>query len=837
MARGELRIYFGVAPGVGKTYAMLNEGWRRTTRGTDVVVGYYEDHGRESTNEQLHDLPIVPRRHISHRDRVLSEMDIDAVLARKPEVALVDELAHTNAPGSRNDKRWKDVEELLEAGIDVVTTLNVQHIESLNDVVERVTEVRQRETVPDAFLRTADQVELVDMSPQALRRRMAHGNIYPADKVDAALANYFREVNLNALRELALLWVADQVDDKLQEYREHHGISEVWDTREKVVVALSTAPGEEQVIRRAARAAMRNKAELIGIHVRTDDGLRTHTNGDLKIYIDLLAEFGGVYREVVGNRLASALVNAARVENATQLFIGETDRNRWSALWHGSTVGAVVRLSGAGLDVHVISTQGTGIDRGDTSRAARWLNLAPISLQRRLSAWAMVVLGLPLLSIVTVQARGDIGLQSAVLLFLISAVIVGAIGGIWPAFFGAIAAFAVLDYFFTEPLHNFTIANSDDGFTLAAFIIVAGVVSVLVDISSRWARDARLAQSEARGLTRMATAMLNRGDPLTGVLDDLVSTFRLDGASLLIPSPMGWRSEATAGSSPPPTPIDGDGTVSIALPGGSQLAVHGSHLSAEDETTLRTFGSQIGVAIEARRLQEEVAAATTAAQSNELRAALLSAVSHDLRTPLATIKAGVTGLLAHGMNWQEDGTHKVLLTIDQEADRLNAMVANLLDMSRIRAGALVPKCNAVSVDEIVAELLDAVEVTPRRVTLQLATDVADVMVDRELLLRALVNVLDNALKYSAEDSQVHLSAADLGDRVVFRVVDFGPGIDEDEHERVFQPFQRLDDAPEGKGVGLGLAIAKGFVEAMGGSIELDDTPNGGTTISISVPSA
>src|SRR5262245_4057431 len=322
MARGSLRVYLGAAPGVGKTFAMLNEGHRAASRGTDVVVGLVETHGRKLTLDQGGDLEVVPRRAISYRGTEFTEMDVDAVLAREPERVLVDELAHTNVPGSRNEKRWQDVGELLEAGIDVITTVNIQHLESVNDVVERITGVKQAETVPDEVVRAAEQIELVDMSPEALRRRMAHGNIYPAERIDASLANYFRLGNLAALREIALLWVADRVEESLQQYLEDHGIGSAWETRERVVVALTGAPGGDVLIRRAARMARRAQGDLIGVHVRSSDGLADRESSSLDGHRRLLIDVGGAYQELTADDVAAGLVQLARAERATQLVLG-----------------------------------------------------------------------------------------------------------------------------------------------------------------------------------------------------------------------------------------------------------------------------------------------------------------------------------------------------------------------------------------------------------------------------------------------------------------------------------------------------------------------------------
>jgi two-component system sensor histidine kinase KdpD len=382
---GTMRVYLGAAPGVGKTVAMLGEGRRRRDRGADVVVGYVETHGRVFTEAQLDDLEVVPRRVLIHRDAKFEEMDLDAVIARAPKVVLVDELAHTNIPGSTHEKRWQDIDTILEAGIDVISTVNIQHLESMNDVVERITGIRQLETVPDAFVRRADQIELVDMSPEALRRRLAHGNVYPSHKVDAALANYFRPGNLAALRELALLWVADRVEDGLRKYMTLHDIDHSWETRERVLVAITGAPGGDHVIRRAARMAGRSAGELFGVFVSASDGLARRAGPGLDAQRRLLDELGGRYLEVVGDDVAMALVGAARAERATQLVLGASRRSNARERLGGSIVAAVLRAAGE-LDVHVISS---APEASEPSRRWRLRHRGRVSTRRRLAGAAL----------------------------------------------------------------------------------------------------------------------------------------------------------------------------------------------------------------------------------------------------------------------------------------------------------------------------------------------------------------------------------------------------------------------------------------------------------------
>ena len=421
MARGRLRVYLGAAPGVGKTYAMLNEGHRRAERGTDVVVGFVETHGRPKTLEQTRNLEVIPRRVLEYRGTTFEEMDLDAILARKPTQVLVDELAHTNVPGSRHEKRWEDVEEILDAGIDVISTVNIQHLESLNDVVKAITGVDQRETIPDEVVRRAQQVELVDQTPEALRRRMAHGNIYAPEKVDAALANYFRLGNLGALRELALMWTADRVDEALEEYREAHGISGTWETRERVIVAITGSPAGADVIRRAARMAMRTRGDLLGLHVRPADGLAGPSTQQLAENRLLLTELGGEYHEVAGADIAEAMVRFARAENGTQLMLGASRQSRWSQFTRGSVINSVIRQSGP-IDVHVISSASTD-DQGTASRGTSRRRSA-LPRRRVLTGWALAIVAPLLMTLLLSQVRDAVSLPADLLLFLFLVVVV-----------------------------------------------------------------------------------------------------------------------------------------------------------------------------------------------------------------------------------------------------------------------------------------------------------------------------------------------------------------------------------------------------------------------------
>ena len=834
MARGTLRIYLGAAPGVGKTFAMLNEGRRRAERGGDVVVGFVETHGRVNTSEQIGALPVMHRQQVPYRNTVFEEMDVDEVLDRRPGVVLVDELAHTNTPGMRHAKRWQDVEELLDAGIDVISTVNVQHLESLNDVVERITGVAQRETVPDSFVRAADQIELVDMSPEALRRRMAHGNIYPAEKVAAALANYFRPGNLGALRELALLWVADRVEETLQDYLADHGITTTWETRERVVVGLTGAPGGDHLIRRGARMAGRLRGDLVGVHVGSADGLSSSTGDHLERQRALLVELGGSYREVVGDDVATALGAFAEAEQATQVVLGATRRSRWSELMRGSLASEVQRRL-PGVDVHLISTAEPE-HLGRPTLPLRRGGLTAVPRAREMAAWLVCLVGFPLITLMLVNLHRHLNLSSALLVNLALVLVVSAIGGIRPGVFASVESSLLTNWFLTPPVHTLTIAKTDNVVALGVFIAVAISVSTLVDRTARQSREARRARADATALARSTGSIIAASDPLPDLVDQLRTLFGMESVAVLDRSGDGWTINTSAGSNPPASPEDG---TAIALDdvGATQLVLRGRAVTGDDLGVLRAFGDQVSLALEARQLRRDAQTIEALSESNALRTALLQAVSHDLRTPLASIKASVPGLMVGDVGFTVDERATLLSTIDTSADRLDRVIGNLLDMSRLQAGATRPALTPSPMEEVVAAALSALDAPHDRVLVDVSEELPLVLTDPALLERAVANLVSNALTWSPLDRTVRIEAAKVAGHAELRVIDRGPGIPMVDRERVFEPFQRLGDRSGDAGAGLGLAIAKGFVEVIGARLELDDTPGGGSTFTIILPIA
>ncbi len=768
MARGRHRIYLGAAPGVGKTVAMLDEGRRRLARGTDVVVGLVETHGREHTAEMVEGLEVLPRVRREHRGVTLEEMDLDGLLARRPAVALVDELAHTNAPGSRHEKRWQDVDVLLDAGIDVISTVNIQHLESLNDVVESMTGVVQQETVPDEVVRRADQIELVDMSPEALRRRMAHGNIYKAEKVDAALANYFRVGNLSALRELALLWLADRVDEGLGRYRADHGIDSSWPTRERVVVALSGGPEGETLLRRGARIASRGAGgELLAVYVARADGLSGPPLPGLAALRRLTEELGGSWRTVTGADPAEAILDVARGVNASQVVIGSTRRKRWRTLVVPSTTEEVISHSGD-IDVHVV-THSFAAGRGwRVSRAA-------LPRRRVRLGYAAAVVGPLVLTALLALLPQDPGLPLTVPLYLLVTVLVALLGGIGPAVVGALASSGLLNWFFLEPVRTLTISEPENAIALVVFVAVAVVGGV------RRAHQRPAGRGGDRGPARVGRPRGAHPHPARVHRPD-------DGAARarrrhVRGAARGRRAAGHGGPAGrgrgrgglrhrrgtgrargPGDPASGDWEQTHATADDEHdLVLVGVQVPADRQRLLAAFAAHAGAILQRRALQQAAGEAAALARDSSARTALLSAVSHDLRTPLAGIKAAIGSLRSSEVTFSPEDEAELEAAIEDSADRLDALIGNLLDMSRLQAGALVASPRPVDLGEVVPAAVAAVT-EPDRVDWSLDPAARVVVADPGLLDRVLGNVVENALRHQPSPGRVRVSTSGLGGR-------------------------------------------------------------------------
>lgn len=829
--RGELRIYLGAAPGVGKTFAMLGEAHRRVERGTDVVAAVVETHGRKKTADLLQGIEMVQPRYIEYRGKRFPELDVEAVLQRQPHVVLVDELAHTNTPGSRNPKRWQDVEELLDAGITVITTVNVQHLESLNDVVTQITGIEQQEKVPDEVVRAADQIELVDITPEALRRRLAHGNVYASERVDAALSNYFRKGNLTALRELALLWLADQVDAALEKYREENKITETWEARERVVVAVTGGSESETLVRRASRIASKSSAELMVVHVVRGDGLSGVSAPQMGKVRELVTSLGATVHTVVGDDVPSALLEFARDENATQLVIGTSRRSRWARIFDEGIGAAVVQQSGS-IDVHMVT-------HPEASKESLWSRISP--RQQHLASWlAAIVVPSAICALIVLVLDPILGVGGESALFFVGVLVVALLGGVAPAALSALLSGLLLNYFLIEPRYTFTIAEPDNAITTVVLLVVAVAVAALVDSAAKRTREARRASQEAELLALFAGSVL-RGADLDTLLERVRETYSQRAVSMLriLDGNAEGQVVACVGDNPC---VDVD-TADTAIEVGDDefwMLMAGRKLPARDRKVLAAVAKQAAGLVKQRELTEEAGKAEAISQADELRRSLLSAVSHDLRTPLAAAKAAVSSLRSDDIDFSAEDTSELLATIEESVDQLTALVGNLLDSSRLAAGVLKPELRTVYLEETVQRALLGISKGltgfRRRGLDRVKVDVADakVLADSGLLERVLANLIDNALRY-APDSPIRVTAGQVGNRVLIAVVDEGPGIPRGTEEQLFAPFQRLGDQDTSIGVGLGLSVARGFVEAMDGTISSNDTPGGGLTVEIDLP--
>ena len=835
--RGALQVFLGCAPGVGKTYEMLAHARQLADEGADVVIGIVESHGRVATEALTAGFETIPRRQVTYRGTTLADLDVDAVQRRRPDVVLVDELAHTNPPGSAHAKRWGDIEALRDAGIDVLSTVNIQHLESLNDVVAQITGTTQQETVPDDVVRGADQIELVDIAPQALRQRLSAGKVYPDSRIDGALVNYFREGNLTALRELALLWLADQVDDHLAAYRAAHGITETWEARERVVVAITGGPESATLLRRAHRIASRSSAELVAVHVVRGDGLADHSSVDVGRLHDLAAGFGSRIHSVVGDDIPTALLEFARGVNATQLVLGTSRRPRWRRILEEGVGASVVRSSGR-IDVHMVTHEETG--------GRRRLDIRQSRFHRPLSWVLAVVVPAALTGVLWFLDRW-LGFASESALFFVAVLAVSMLGGVAPAALSAVVSGLLLNYFYTDPRFTFTINEPDNLITILVMLLIAIAVAVLVDSATVRRVQAQRAGRDAELLALFSRAVLGGAD-VPGLLDRVRETYDQTAVSVVLRTGRDRTVvEAAVGVSPPTTAAQAD-TVCTVSDGEYELLLRGPRVAAGDRTVLESVATQAAGAVQRHRLESEAAEATALAQTDELRRALLTAVSHDLRTPLAAAKASVSSLRSPDVTFSADDTAELLATTEESIDQLAALVGNLLDSSRLAAGAVAPQIRRTYVVEVIHRA--AASVQGRAASspeIAFALDHAWADTDAGLLERALANLIDNAIRHgtpppgSGRDVGVRVEAALTHDdppRCRIRVIDHGPGIPASERERVFTAFHQYGDQHgSSTGVGLGLSVASGFVNAIGGTVNVADTPGGGTTMVVSLPTS
>ncbi|WP_426975851.1 DUF4118 domain-containing protein [Pseudarthrobacter sp. O4] len=867
MARGTLRIFLGSAPGVGKTYAMLREGHRLRANGQDVVAVAARDRGRKETRELLEGLELIPAARVPYGGLLVEELDLDAALRRSPATAIVDEYAHSNVPGSRNPYRWQDIDELLDAGINVLSTVDVQHLASLSDVVSAITGVRPAQTVPDAIARRAEQIQLVDVSPDVLRQRLADGKIVAKDRIDAALSNYFRPGNMAALRELALLWLADRVDESLASYRQGNGIEDSWPARERIVVGLKGGPDGEALIRRGARILNRvNGGDLLAVHVRAAEGVAAESPQALEAQRRLVLDLGGSYHIVAGEDPAAALLDFARSVNASQIVLGVSRQGKLAGLLKGLRGGAtgtrVVRDSGD-IDVHMVSQP---LHDG-RSGLPRRQDLGRV----RATVGFLLAVFLPALLQLVLAVSPDKNLATTVLVQLTGSVAVALVGGLWPAILAALWSSLLVNYFSTPPLGTLIISDSENVLALLVFVGVSAAVAIVVDVSARRSKEAALARAEATTLADLSRGAADSEDTVMGLLAQAMDVFQVRGAALFsLPdddddrdgsrgggstrsqgdgSRPGWRLIASVGEVPPAPPGSGDAPGTSGIQGDNVeqinattcLVLSGRVLPASDRRLLGAFGVHLVAQLERQRLLASRNEVLRLAESNTMRTSILRAVSHDLRTPLAGIKLAVGGLRQQGVSYTPEEEQELLATIEECSDRLDVLVGNLLDMSRITSDSIRPLLRPVRWQEVIPGGLHGI--APGRVRAELPANMPEVDADPGMLERVIANIVENAVKY-APDSDIVLagSAGGLSRASVtgrpageLRIIDHGTGVPAERVVEMFRPFQRLDDASPATGVGLGLAVAKGFTEAMGGRLTAEATPGGGLTMAISLP--
>jgi len=864
---GKLKIFVGAAPGVGKTYEMLQSAHAKLKAGADVVVGIVETHGRAETEALLKGLEVLPRKRIFYRDQVLEEMDIDALIARRPQIALVDELAHTNAPGSRHPKRYLDVEELLSRGIDVYTAVNIQHIESLNDVVAQITHVRVRETVPDSVFDRADAIELIDLTPDDLIQRLKEGKVYVPKQAERALEHYFSPGNLTALRELALRRTAERVDEQLLTHMQANAIPGPWAAGERILVCISEDPRAAGLVRYTKRLADRLHAPWTAISIETRRSLQlTDEQRDRLADTMRLAEaLGGEAITIpgIGRRIADDLMSFAQANNVTQIVIGKATRSRWFELVRGSVVHDLVRRAG-NISVHVIAGDEQPVGTTGVQTAAR---AEPFNPRPYLMGLLFVAIALGLSELIP----PIFGVANADLVFLTAVVGVAVRYGLWPSLLASVAASLCYNFFFLPPVYTFTITDPTN---VAAFLLFMLVAILISNFAARVRSQAVTAIGRAR--TTELLYAFSRKLAGTATLDDVLWATAYQIALMLkvrvvLLLPQNGVLTVMAGYPPEDELDQADlaaanwawsndrpaGRGSDTLPGAKRLFLPmrtgrgpigvigidddrtGPLLTPDQGRLLDALVDQGALAIERVLLVEDMDRVKRSVESDRLRGALLTSISHDLKTPLASVLGAASTMRDLEPGLTDAQKRDLLATVIDESERLNRFIANLLDMTKLESGAIVPNTARHDVGEIIGSALRRASkiLVHHRVSLQLAADMPMLELDAVLFEQVIFNLLDNAAKYAPADTTISIRSARDGDAVVLQVMDEGSGIPPAELESVFEKFHRVEKRDHVRpGTGLGLAISRGFVEAMHGTISAANrTDRSGAVLSIRLP--
>lgn len=858
--RGKLKIFFGMAAGVGKTYAMLEAAQQQKAAGVDVVVGVAETHGRTETQALLQHLEVIPKREQSYHDTLLQEMDLDVILDRNPQLVLVDELAHTNAPGSRHLKRYQDVLEILAAGINVYTTLNVQHIESRSDAVRQITGIQVHETVPDTLLETADEIELIDLSPEDLRKRLAEGKVYTAERVEIAANNFFRTGNLTALREMALRLTAERVDHQLQDYMQVKQIAGPWKSGERLMVAVSPAQFSERLIRWTRRMAYNLEAPWVAIHVETTRQLNESEKKGLANNLALARKLGAEVVIASGENIADTLIRVARQRNVTQIIVGKPLRSRWDELLKGSVIDHLVRISGA-IDIYVV----TG-DEPAHPQASRMAINKPV-LHSGWRNYALSVLTVGIITYINYLLLGYIGYLSVGLVDLFTVLLVAVFWGRGPALLTATLSALSWNFLFMEPQFTFAINRIQD---VILFFLYFGIAAIAGNLTARIREQEKIARANADRtmavytLARETTRAIDMDGVLRIAVEQISSLFDADVAIILTegnilrssPHPTSalqlsekefsvafWAFEngKPAGMFTDTLPMSEAHYIPLLTPnrtvGVLGIKLHKKETFSTDlQMLLETFVSQVALMIEREMLDEAAEQAAMLQKSEHLYNTLLNSISHELRTPIAAITGAASSLSAQSTLVDPTKRNLLIQDIRDSAERLNRLVENLLDMSRLASGRLALKLEWCDAGDVIGVAVKHMEkrLGKRSVTIQHNPDTPLVQMDFVLMDQVLSNLLDNACAYTPDNTPIDIASHARPGQLVISVTDYGPGVPETDLERIFEKFYRLPGSASG-GTGLGLSVCRGIVETHGGQLIAENVPGAGARFSIVLP--